>query len=100
MFPNNIASIVSLMAVSLPLGGTVGHTVMSTVFNNLAAVGSAHDLFDSLGDIASLPPESLAAFAHKVKMAVVWAYVALVPFMLIVGVFRLFPSQFVTAGVC
>ena len=85
MYPNNIASIVSLMAVSLPLGGTVGHTVMSTVFNNVAGVGSAHDLFDDLKNLASLPPERFAVFSHKVKMAVVWAYVALVPFMLLVS---------------
>lgn len=54
-FPNDIASIVSLMGIASPLGGAVALTVMSTVYNNLADKGG--------------------------EMAIVWAFVALCPLM-------------------
>lgn len=54
-FPNDIASIVSLMGIATPFGGAVALTVMSTVYNNLAATDE--------------------------KMAFVWAFVAISPLM-------------------
>lgn len=54
-FPDNIASIVSLMGIATPFGGAVALTVMSTVYNNVAATDG--------------------------KMAMVWAFVAICPFM-------------------
>lgn len=54
-FPNDIASIVSLMGIATPFGGAVALTVMSTVYNNLAATDA--------------------------KMAFVWAFVAMCPLM-------------------
>lgn len=54
-FPDNIASIVSLMGIATPFGGAVALTVMTTVYNNLAA--------------------------KDPKMAMVWAFVAICPFM-------------------
>lgn len=54
-FPNDIASIVSLMGIATPFGGAVALTVMSTVYNNLAAANE--------------------------KMAFVWAFVAISPLM-------------------
>lgn len=57
-FPDSIASIVSLMGIATPFGGAVALTVMTTVYNNLAAAAG-----DSRG------------------MAMVWAFVAISPFM-------------------
>lgn len=54
-FPNDIASIVSLMGIATPFGGAVALTVMSTVYNNLEATNQ--------------------------KMAFVWAFVAMCPLM-------------------
>lgn len=54
-FPESIASIVSLMGIAMPFGGAVALTIMSTVYNNLA-------------------PEDPG-------MAMVWAFVAICPFM-------------------
>lgn len=54
-FPDNIASIVSLMGIAMPFGGALALTIMTTVYNNLAA--------------------------EDPKMAMVWAFVAICPFM-------------------
>ncbi|CAN8101187.1 unnamed protein product [Discula destructiva] len=54
-FPDSIASIVSLMGIAMPFGGAVALTVMTTVYNNLAGADP--------------------------KMAMVWAFVAICPFM-------------------
>lgn len=54
-FPNDIASIVSLMGIASPFGGAVALTVMSTVYNNLAN--------------------------KDAEMAFVWAFVAMCPLM-------------------
>lgn len=54
-FPDSIASIVSLMGIAMPFGGAVALTIMSTVYNNLQTMGA--------------------------KAAMVWAFVAICPFM-------------------
>lgn len=54
-FPNDIASIVSLMGIASPFGGAVALTVMSTVYNNLVD--------------------------KDAEMAFVWAFVAMCPLM-------------------
>lgn len=54
-FPESIASIVSLMGIAMPFGGALALTIMTTVYNNLAA--------------------------EDPKMAMVWAFVAICPFM-------------------
>lgn len=54
-FPNDIASIVSLMGIATPFGGAVALTVMSTVYNNLVE--------------------------QDAEMAFVWAFVAMCPLM-------------------
>lgn len=38
-FPEHIATVVSLMAVALPFGGTLALTIMATVFNNTSGIG-------------------------------------------------------------
>lgn len=54
-FPGSVAAVVSLMGIALPFGGALSLTVMTTVYNNLVA-----------GDA---------------RMAFVWAFVAICPFM-------------------
>ncbi|KKA30116.1 hypothetical protein TD95_003068 [Thielaviopsis punctulata] len=79
MFRNNIPAVVSLQLLSSPLGGTLGVTIMSVIFNNVANInlnvsGSA--------DISStaLQPGAEAAIIHKAKMGLVYAIVSIVPF--------------------
>ncbi|KAK7744101.1 hypothetical protein SLS53_003622 [Cytospora paraplurivora] len=54
-FPNSIAAVVSLMGIALPFGGGLSLTIMTTVYNNLVA--------------------------EDQRMAFVWAFVAICPFM-------------------
>ncbi|KAL2759765.1 hypothetical protein ACRALDRAFT_1026476 [Sodiomyces alcalophilus JCM 7366] len=54
-FPKRIAAVISLSEISEPLGGTIGLTVMTTVFNNVAGIGEG----------------------------IVWAYIAILPFMVL-----------------
>ncbi|KAI1497026.1 major facilitator superfamily domain-containing protein [Biscogniauxia marginata] len=56
-FPQDISSVVAIMGVASTFGGTMGLTIMSTVFNNVTP-----------GDP---------------KNGIVWAFVALTPFMVI-----------------
>jgi hypothetical protein len=84
MFPKHIATIVSLIAVANPLGGTIGHTLMSTVFNNVAGVDPSSDLKTDFGSVLKLPEEQRAAVIERIKMGIIWAYVTLVPFMVLV----------------
>ncbi|KAL2105453.1 hypothetical protein VUR80DRAFT_8363 [Thermomyces stellatus] len=83
MFPDHVATVVSLVAVANPLGGTLGHTMMSTVFNNVVNLGSTDDLTSDLESFRDLPAGVLSDITHRVKMGVVWAYVSLVPLMVI-----------------
>jgi hypothetical protein len=45
-FPNHIATVVSLMAVALPFGGTLALTIMTTVFNNTSGIKNSAELQD------------------------------------------------------
>lgn len=42
-FPDHIATVVSLMAVAMPFGGTLALTIMSTVFNNTSGATNGHE---------------------------------------------------------
>ncbi|OLN92219.1 putative MFS-type transporter C16A3.17c 1 [Colletotrichum chlorophyti] len=81
-FPQKIAAVVSLMAVAYPFGGTLGLTIMTTVFNNASGIGNSSPLrdFEILKD---LPSETQNQVTHDAKMGVVWAFVAICPFMVI-----------------
>ena len=68
MFPDQVATVVSLVAVASPLGGTIGHTMMSTVFNNVVGLGSADDLMSVVGHFGDLPANELAEIVHRVKV--------------------------------
>ncbi|KAL1894514.1 hypothetical protein Sste5346_005749 [Sporothrix stenoceras] len=73
-FPQHVATVVSLMAVALPLGGTLALTVMAAVFNNTSGIASSSPL-RSVDTLDQLPPEALADVVHRAKMGIVWAYV-------------------------
>ncbi|KAF6841323.1 major facilitator superfamily transporter [Colletotrichum musicola] len=81
-FPKKIAAVVSLMAVAYPFGGTFGLTIMTTVFNNTSGIGNDSPLRD-FTTLKNLAPAQLAAVTNNAKMGVVWAFVAICPFMII-----------------
>ena len=68
MFPEHIATVISIVAVLDPLGGTMGHTIMSTVFNNVVSLGPADDLLSDLDSFWNRPEEELADVVHRVKV--------------------------------
>lgn len=70
MFPDQVATVVSLVAVANPLGGTLGHTMMSTVFNNVVGLGSTDDLMSDLNSFQDLPAGELSDIAHRVKVRI------------------------------
>ncbi|POR32304.1 Major facilitator superfamily transporter [Tolypocladium paradoxum] len=80
IFKSHRASVIGLMAVAVPFGGTIGLTIMSTVFNNTSGLDAKHSDFSSLQD----QPDAMREQAiYDAKMGVVWAFVAIVPFMVI-----------------
>ncbi|KAK3186099.1 hypothetical protein K4F52_005089 [Lecanicillium sp. MT-2017a] len=86
LFREHRASVIALLGISMPFGGTIGLTIMSAVFNNTSGLLVKEFDFSKLrGDSA----EMIAA-RDSVKMGVVWAYVAIVPFL----VFSLIGSCF------
>ncbi|EWC44389.1 hypothetical protein DRE_01215 [Drechslerella stenobrocha 248] len=102
--PKQIARVVSLMSFVLPLGGTLGLTMMGSVFNNKLATGF-HDIgagatglagkesgrsAQSLEEIRSLPAPILAMVEDVAKQAVVWSYVSIVPLIALGGVVACF----------
>ncbi|KAL2785577.1 major facilitator superfamily domain-containing protein [Aspergillus keveii] len=96
IWPDKLAAALSLMRFALPFGGTVGITVMGSVFNNklsesisgLTSGGgavSAQDLghggTESLDFIASLPDAVQAGVRHAGKDAIMWAYISIMPIL-------------------
>ncbi|KAJ4004434.1 hypothetical protein NW766_011740 [Fusarium irregulare] len=70
------ASVIGLMAVAIPFGGTIGLTIMSTVFNNTSGLDSHSGGFDH---VQSKSGETNEQAIHQAKMGVVWAFVAVTP---------------------
>ncbi|TDZ58458.1 hypothetical protein CTRI78_v005402 [Colletotrichum trifolii] len=77
------------MAVAYPFGGTFGLTLMTTIFNNMAGIGSDSPL-RNFTTLANLSAEQWAVITHDAKMGVVWAHVAICPFMIMCTVFAAF----------
>ncbi|KAF3924528.1 hypothetical protein ABW21_db0203653 [Orbilia brochopaga] len=91
--PHRIARVVSLMSFVLPLGGTLGLTMMGSVFNNELAHGfknigagstglAGKDTgrsAESIDSIHALPAPILAQVEEVAKKAVVWSYVSILP---------------------
>ncbi|KAJ9132255.1 MFS general substrate transporter [Pleurostoma richardsiae] len=80
IFPDHIATVVSLMSLALPFGGTVALTVMATVFNNTSGISNNSPLRD-FDTLKTLPKDMLDYYVHKAKMGIVWSFVAITPFM-------------------
>ena len=101
IFKAHRAAVTGLMAVAVPFGGTIGLTVMSTVFNNTSGLDSKHSDFSRLGELpegarqqavydAKVSEQWFNSFPRMAllteeQMGVVWAFVAIVPFMVLVG---------------
>ncbi|TDZ31142.1 Protein SGE1 [Colletotrichum spinosum] len=69
--------------------GTLGLTVMTTIFNKMAGIGGSSPV-KNFTTLANLPAEQRAAITHDAKMGVVWAHVAICPFMIVCTVFAAF----------
>ncbi|KAL4974592.1 major facilitator superfamily domain-containing protein [Aspergillus desertorum] len=96
-WPDRIASALSLLRSALPFGGTLGITIMGSVFNNKIAEGvasiqgygsgnvSAQDLAhggtSSLAFINSLPADAQVKVRTSGRDAIMWAYVAILPIL-------------------
>ncbi|KAF5605930.1 multidrug transporter [Fusarium pseudoanthophilum] len=76
LFRHLRASVIGLMAVAIPFGGTIGLTIMSTVFNNTSGL-SSHSDFSSMHSSSGGAANEQAV--HQAKMGVVWAFVAITP---------------------
>ncbi|KAH1495438.1 hypothetical protein KXW88_004958 [Aspergillus fumigatus] len=88
VWPEKIAPAMSLMRFALPFGGTLGLTIMGSVFNNfLSSKSSASgdmarlDVHDgaSLEYIAGLPGPEQEAMRTAGKEAIMWAFIAIMP---------------------
>jgi len=67
-FPNHIATVISVMAVALPFGGTLALTIMSTVFNNTSGIASSSPLRD-VATLHKQDPAVLAQVVHNAKVS-------------------------------
>jgi hypothetical protein len=66
IFRQHRAAVVGLLSVAIPFGGTLGLTVMSTVFNNVSGFDSSQDSFAPSQD---LPLEVQEHIIHKAKVS-------------------------------
>lgn len=65
LFRQHRATVIGLLAVAVPLGGTIGLTIMSTVFNNTSGLESNNSDFSKLRD---LPKEERESAVENVKV--------------------------------
>lgn len=79
-FPNNIAPIISMMSFAVPFGGAVSMTLMGTVFNNKSGMPKS-DGETSIQAISDLQPEIEAKIRGDAKNGIVFAFIAILPFM-------------------
>lgn len=68
LFKTHRASVLALVGIAVPFGGTLGLTIMSAVFNNTSGLDSKQGSFSE-------------STVDNVKTGVVWAYVSIIPFM-------------------
>ncbi|PYH82977.1 MFS multidrug transporter [Aspergillus uvarum CBS 121591] len=94
VWPERLAPAMSLMQVSLPFGGTIGLTIMTSVFNNKfghsAAVqglsgggGTTLNVHDQspLSMLDGLSAAAQEAIRVAGKDAIMWAFIAILPIM-------------------
>lgn len=82
-FPDQIASIVSMMSLSVSLGGTIATTLMLNIFNNTlrtAGVSFNGVASSSFGAISGMSPADQEYFREKAKRGLVLAFYALSAF--------------------
>lgn len=82
-FPDQIASIVSMMNLAVELGGTIATTLMLNIFNNkLRTSGISFTGADSssFGAIAGMSEQDQEFFREKAKIGMVLAFYALSAF--------------------
>lgn len=63
-FRKDRAAVIGLLSVSVPLGGTIGLTIMSTVFNNTSGIGTSVDFSVHGGEL----PDVSGGQVHKAKV--------------------------------
>ncbi|KAI6778807.1 multidrug transporter [Emericellopsis cladophorae] len=78
-FRQHRAVIAGTMALAHPFGGTLGLTVMTTVFNNLS--GLEYD--PGFEETSTSDPRMNDELRENAKMGVVWAFVAVTPFLVL-----------------
>ncbi|KAL2810549.1 major facilitator superfamily domain-containing protein [Aspergillus granulosus] len=108
IWPDRLAAALSLMRFALPFGGTLGITIMGSVFNNklgaftsslssgstggggVSAQDLGHGGAESLDFIASLPGALQEEVRNAGKDAIMWAYISIMPILgisLVTGLF-------------
>ena len=65
LYKNMRASVIGLLAVAIPFGGTLGLTIMSTVFNNISGLSSSDGDFSK---IQSQPADIRDKAIHDAKV--------------------------------
>ncbi|KAF8863934.1 MFS general substrate transporter [Acephala macrosclerotiorum] len=83
-FPKKIASIVSLMSLSVSLGGVLATTIMLSIFNNelrKAGLSLNNAGSSSFGAISGLPESQQAYLREKALRGIVVAFFAITAFM-------------------
>lgn len=94
IWPQHTATMISLMDFCVPFGGTIAIAIMSTVFSNKLSTGledlgqnsgAPMGLHDSSGiqALQSLPIDKQDAVRDVVATAVMWAFVAVLPFLIL-----------------
>lgn len=86
IFRKQRASVIGLLSVAFPFGGTIGLTIMSTVFNNTSDINSEGD-FSAIQELSS---DMQAEYKRSVKMGIVWSFVAITPFLLLAWICTFF----------
>ncbi|KAI9847081.1 MAG: hypothetical protein M1837_003199 [Sclerophora amabilis] len=96
IWPNKLASALSIQDFSLPFGGTIALAIMGSVFNNkfggalantggrLSFSGQGHDSSSTtnvLDAIASLPPDERIMIQEAARDAVIWAFISITPIL-------------------
>lgn len=79
-FRQDRATVIGLLTVSIPFGGTIGLTIMSTVFNNISGLEANAD-FSHFRDAG---PDLGGELKEKARMGIVWAFVATTPILFLV----------------
>lgn len=89
VWPERLAPAMSLMRFAMPFGGTLGLTIMASVFNNkFSGASSSSGLAglnvhntQSLSAIANLPAAAQQVIRARGKDGVMWAFISIMPIM-------------------